>query len=95
MKKDKNQKKKGDIDGAIKAYRKNADLRTNIPYTYERLYILYRKKKDYKSEIKIINLAIEVFSENGYNPSAIDKLKKRLEKAQKLYEKDKNQTKLI
>ena len=87
--------KEGDIDGAIKAYRKNADLRINIPHTYERLYILYRKKKDYESEIEIINLAIEVFSENRYNSSAIDKLKKRLEKVQKLYEKDKNQTKLI
>ena len=85
----------GDIDGAIKAYHENTDLRADTPFSYERLYILYRKRKDYESEIEVINLAIDVFSEKGWNPSYINKLENRLEKAKKLYEKNKTQTKLI
>lgn len=85
----------GDIDGAIKAYRENIDLKADTPFSYERLYILYRKRKDYESEIEIINLAIDTFSEKGWNPSYINKLENRLEKAKKLYEKNKTQTKLI
>lgn len=87
--------REGDIDGAIKAYRENTDLRADTPFSYERLYILYRKRKDYESEIEVINLAIEVFSEKGWNPSYINKLENRLEKAKKLYEKNKSQTKLV
>lgn len=87
--------KEGNIDGAIKIYRENLSIQTNIPFCYERLYILYRKKKDYQSEIDVINLAIEVYTEYGFNPSAIDKLKNRLEKAKKLYEKNKGQTRLV
>lgn len=84
--------KEGDIDGAIKAYQDNLNIRAHSPFCYERLYIIYRKRKDYKSEIDVINLAIEVYTEQGFNPSAIDKLKNRLDKAQKLYEKQKSQT---
>lgn len=87
--------REGDIDGAIEAYRENINLKAYTPFSYERLYILYRKRKDYKSEIEVINLAIDIFSEKGWNPSYINKLEKRLEKAQKLYEKQKSQTTLV
>lgn len=87
--------KEGDIDGAIKAYQENLDIRAHSPFCYDRLCIIYRRRKDYKSEIDVINLAIDVYTEQGFNPSAIDKLNKRLEKAKKLYEKDKAQTKLV
>ena len=87
--------REGDIDGAIKAYHENIDLKADTPFSYERLCILYRKRKDYESEIEIINLAIDTFSGKGWNPSYINKLENRLEKAKKLYEKNKTQTKLI
>lgn len=82
--------REGDIEGAIKAYQDNLAIRAHTPFCYDRLCIIYRKMKDYKSEIDVINLAIEIYTEQGFNPSAIDKLNKRLEKAQKLYEKNKN-----
>lgn len=66
--------KEGDIDGAINAYRENINLKADTPFPYERLYILYRKRKEYESEIEIINLAIDTFSEKGWNPSYINKL---------------------
>lgn len=33
----------------------------SVPHTYDRLMILYRKKKDYYNEIRIIKIAISVF----------------------------------
>lgn len=87
--------KKGDIDGAIKIYLENINFKADTPHCYERLYILYRKKKDYKSEIDIIKSAIEIFTEKGFDHSYINKLKNRLEKTEKLYEKYKGQTKLM
>lgn len=57
--------KEGMIDEAIAVYEKS--ILSKIPATvpYDRLMILYRKKKDYDNEIRIIKEAISVFmSEN-------------------------------
>lgn len=53
--------KEGMIDEAIAVYEKS--ILSKIPATipYERLMVLYRKKKDYENEIRIIKEAISVF----------------------------------
>lgn len=53
--------KEGMIDEAIAVYEKS--ILSKIPATvpYDRLMILYRKKKDYENEIRIIKEAISVF----------------------------------
>lgn len=53
--------KEGMIDEAIKVYEKSIVSRLPIKHPYERLAILYRKKKDYENEIRVIKIAIEVF----------------------------------
>lgn len=53
--------KEGMIDEAIAVYEKS--ILSKIPATvpYDRLMILYRKKKDYENEIRVIKDAISVF----------------------------------
>lgn len=53
--------KEGMIDEAITVYEKS--ILSKIPATvpYDRLMILYRKKKDYENEIRVIKDAISVF----------------------------------
>lgn len=53
--------KEGMIDEAIAVYEKS--ILSKIPATvpYDRLMVLYRKKKDYENEIRIIKEAISVF----------------------------------
>lgn len=53
--------KEGMIDEAIAVYEKS--ILSMIPATvpYDRLMVLYRKKKDYQNEIRVIKAAISVF----------------------------------
>ena len=53
--------KEGMIDEAIKVYEKSIIPKLPMKHPYERLAILYRKKKDYENEIRVIKIAIEVF----------------------------------
>lgn len=53
--------KEGMIDEAIKIYEKSIIPKLPLKHPYERLAILYRKKKDYENEIRIIKTAIDVF----------------------------------
>lgn len=53
--------REGMIDEAIKVYEKSIISKLPIKHPYERLAILYRKKKDYENEIRVIKTAIEVF----------------------------------
>lgn len=53
--------KEGMIDEAIKIYEKSIIPKLPMNHPYERLAILYRKKKDYENEIRVIKIAIEVF----------------------------------
>lgn len=53
--------KEGMIDEAIKVYEKSIIPKLPMKHPYERLTILYRKKKDYENEIRVIKIAIEVF----------------------------------
>lgn len=53
--------KEGMIDEAINVYEKSIIYRLPLKHPYERLAILYRKRKDYENEIRVIKIAIEVF----------------------------------
>ncbi|MCH7411103.1 hypothetical protein MM239_16980 [Belliella sp. DSM 111904] len=65
--------KKGYIDEAITVYEENIKLGYPASHSYERLMILYSKKKDYKKEKRTIERALEIYPNS-------DKYKKRLEK---------------
>lgn len=68
----------GNISAAINEYENNVGLdKYPAPFAYDRLMVLYRRLKDYCNEIRILNIAIQVF------PKDI-KYKQRLEKVQKL-----------
>jgi len=55
--------KKGRIEEAIYTYEENIKSQHPATHAYERLMILYRKKKDFVNEARVIELAIKVFSE--------------------------------
>lgn len=67
-KKGQKQEKDGDIDKAIRTYKLNVkyikehneELEKIPTHSFDRLVILYRKKKDYKNEAKICNLYIKL-----------------------------------
>jgi len=84
----------GDVDGAIKLYENNAAEGCEGNHPYDRLAIIYRRKKQYLDEIRILERAIFVF-ENYASPGRgdvspkLEKFRERLEKAKKLEEKNK------
>jgi len=65
--------KKGDIENAIKLYEQNVADEFWGRHPYDRLAIIYRRRKQYDDEIRIIRKAIEIIGDTKY--------KKRLEKA--------------
>ena len=71
--------KSGDIDGAIAVYEENIAEGYPASHSFDRLMILYRKRKDYDSEIRVILRTMEVFPTSD--------LSKRLAKAKELREK--------
>lgn len=54
--------KEGRIEEAIKVYEQNIQIGYPATHSYERLMMLYRKRKDYGDEIRVARLAIDVFS---------------------------------
>lgn len=88
--------KEGDIEGAIALYEQNISEGFAGNHPYDRLAIIYRKKKDYSEEIRVLERAIYVFENYASpdRPDVIPKLevfKERLQKAQHLNEKISNQ----
>jgi len=71
--------KKEDIENAIKLYEQNVADEFFGTHPYDRLAIIYRKRKQFDDEIRIIKKAIEIIGDAKY--------KKRLEKAKILKEK--------
>ena len=55
------QEKTGDIDGAIATYEKNISAGYPATHSFDRLMILYRKRKEYDKEIVVIEKAIALF----------------------------------
>jgi len=52
---------KKDISAAIKDYEEAIKLNPLAEKAYDRLMIIYRKEKDYKKELKLINTGIKSF----------------------------------
>lgn len=67
--------KNNNIREAINAYEKSAYYAFEGNYVYERLYILYRKNKEYDKAINILNFAVFVF-DKLINKERTDRLKK-------------------
>lgn len=84
------QEKKGNIEKAIEIYEQNIKGLYEATHSYDRLMILYRKRKEYEKEIAVIEKAIEVFSNVNRNYD-LNKYKERLEKAKLLKEKSESQ----
>jgi tetratricopeptide (TPR) repeat protein len=59
--------KDGKIDEAIKVYEENVNDNVVATHSYDRLMIIYRKRQDYKNEIRIINIAMDVFTKENEN----------------------------
>ena len=81
---------KGETELAIEKYEANAKERFEGSHPYKRLAIIYRKKKDYFNEVRILNLAVDVFTKLSQNSPREDikpklqEFEKRLEKANRL-----------
>lgn len=67
--------KEGNVDAAIEVYERNILLNYPATHSYERLMILYRRRKEYHKEITVIEKAIELFSDENERraESAINK----------------------
>ena len=83
--------KNKDIEKAIEFYEKAISYNFEGNYPYDRVAILYRKRKDYDNEIRVLNKAVKVFSNIKSNRrdvnSKLEKFKQRLLKAQTLKNK--------
>ncbi|WP_198507842.1 tetratricopeptide repeat protein [Bacillus sp. FJAT-45037] len=82
--------KNGELDQAIKLYEMNVQEGFDGNHPYDRLAIIYRKQKLYNEEIRVLERAIEVFSNLKETSSRQDidpklkKFKDRLDKANEL-----------
>jgi len=53
--------REGLIDNAIELYSSIVDSKFNVPSSYDRLAIIYRKRKQYDKEIDVLNKLIKMF----------------------------------
>ena len=61
----------GDLEQAANLYGEAIKIEPSNEFAYERLMIIYRKQKQYKQELAIINSAIDFF-ENHHENKSID-----------------------
>ncbi|MGJ0914137.1 hypothetical protein [Enterococcus avium] len=83
--------KANNINAAIRLYEENVSSCFEGNHPYDRLAIIYRKRKDYDNEIRVLEAAISVFSEiksprQDVKPK-LAKFKVRLSKAKELKNK--------
>lgn len=81
--------KAGKIDDAIALYEYNVQHRFEGNHPYDRLAIIYRKRKEYDKEIKVLETAIDVFTHDvpisrPDRAKKLSKFKERLLKAKEL-----------
>jgi len=84
--------KGGQVDQAIELYERNVAENFEGSHPYNRLAIIYRKRKQIDDEIRVLKKAIWVFEnvvykDRGDRLPKLEKFKKRLEKAKELKEK--------
>lgn len=82
--------KNGQLEKAIEYYEENIKDGYQAIHSFDRLMILYHRRKQYKDEIRVIDLAVEIFNTDSYNETAA-KWIVRKEKANKLLSKWENQ----
>ena len=80
--------KSGDIESAIKLYEQNIGYRFQGSFPYDRLSTIYRKRKQYDEEVRVLKIAVDVFTNDvpDTRPDKIKKLEKYknwLERAEK------------
>ena len=73
-------------DEAMALYEQNLKVGYPSSHSYERLMIIYRRRKEYEKEVRVIKRAIEVYSAAGIE-SSVGKYSKRLAKATELLNK--------
>jgi hypothetical protein len=66
--------KTGDMEEAAKLYEKLVSKHPAGEHNYNRLMMIYRKQKDFKNELRVINSGIKVF-QDLYTPSSLGKHK--------------------
>lgn len=54
----------GNLNRALKLYEKNIKEEYADEFAFERLMIIYRRQKEYKDELRVINRGIKVFQQN-------------------------------
>jgi hypothetical protein len=54
----------GNIDRAVKLYEQNIKENYADEFAFDRLMVIYRKQKDYKDELRVINRGVALFQEN-------------------------------
>ena len=82
--------KTGEIDKAIAMYEKLVRRKFDGSLPYDRLCVIYRKRKDYVLEEKVLLKAIAVFSkivEEGFRDDGPPKLARYKERLEKLHKK--------
>ena len=63
IKEAKEAEEEGDASAAIELYEKAIRQKPVLEQPYNRLMVLYRKRKSYSKELKVINKALDVFRE--------------------------------
>lgn len=81
--------KENNIDGAIKLYEENVARNFDGNHPYDRLAIIYRKRKLITEEVRVLEKAIYVFENIVYHKRGdripkLERFKKRLEVAKKI-----------
>lgn len=80
----------GFIENAIELYESVVKSGFDAPFSYERLSIIYRKRKEYEKEIAVLDKLIKTIekSKNETDPiiaqTKIDKVRERIQKANEL-----------
>jgi tetratricopeptide (TPR) repeat protein len=54
----------GNVNRAIKLYEQNIKENYADEFAFDRLMIIYRKQKEYRDELRVINRGIELFQES-------------------------------
>ena len=69
--------KAGQVDEAIELYEELLDLDTDTSRPYDRLAIIYRRRKELPNEIRVLEAAIR----NVNDPTKRERYRKRMDKA--------------
>ena len=73
--------KEGRIDDAIEVYERNIALGYKATHSFDRLVILYHKRKDTENEKRVVFRAREVFCDNTMYDKRLSRIEKTKQKA--------------